>query len=650
MKKRSIFAFVFIIFTGVFISWPILIGGYLTYVDNPVHLAEIYSLAASETGWSDLAFNGFPLIHMHSPLFYGIIVEGVRAGLNAEFLYKFFLILGYLAPSFALYFTGNKNGSIFYTTIVSCFFLLLHYNFTGISSPLGGMWTFGISISLFILLIKHLESDLRQINSKIYLCLLITLIGLTHLFTLVASIIYLAVSFIVDLISKKLTFWHAVHSICFAGLGIIGAAWYLIPAVEYLSHGNNERNVWGLYAIFTFFAFPINLISAVQFSKDGLFSESLLAFTSIASLCIGSFVFLNYFLPGKIQREANELLKLFIFITIISFLLVANSVFNLTFLGPVPWRFVLFIFTAVFLAVIRHPVYLGSVSKTVIVAILLIATLNSQYYLNKQILRLDSTELNSVKTVWSNIAKLDKGRRIYIQDTFWTKPYETNLTHSHILSLTQHETGMNQLGPYYGIVPFRNKRSSISESDLLFGKEINLGTNFAQRLLSNMQEMKCSYLLISNPQLSPALEESKLFNKLFSTGRFTLFSISFSDKEGGYGDYEEAGIGITKVSDGKYRLSFKGALSERRVIKLLVSYHPYWKSTKPDALLTADDSGNYMQVTIPQGTKDDILLNFEPPHFPKYISFTFLGTICIYLILVHLNIIKTGFIKNTPNV
>jgi hypothetical protein len=52
LDRRDAFALVSLIATAVVLAWPILTGGYFTYIDNPVHLAEIYELAKGGNGWS----------------------------------------------------------------------------------------------------------------------------------------------------------------------------------------------------------------------------------------------------------------------------------------------------------------------------------------------------------------------------------------------------------------------------------------------------------------------------------------------------------------------------------------------------------------------------------------------------------------------
>jgi hypothetical protein len=67
--------------TAIVIALPILRGGYLTYLDNPVHLAEIGELAEHGTNaWSEIGFTGIPLGTLHSPLWYGLLAFWARAG------------------------------------------------------------------------------------------------------------------------------------------------------------------------------------------------------------------------------------------------------------------------------------------------------------------------------------------------------------------------------------------------------------------------------------------------------------------------------------------------------------------------------------------------------------------------------------------
>ncbi len=103
-------AVLFLVLAALVLSWPILAGGYLTYADNAAHIAEIYSLAFENGGgWSDIAFCGFPIGMLHSPLWYGAVAGLVRAGVPAGFLYALALFIGFVAPPLALYFVARRS-------------------------------------------------------------------------------------------------------------------------------------------------------------------------------------------------------------------------------------------------------------------------------------------------------------------------------------------------------------------------------------------------------------------------------------------------------------------------------------------------------------------------------------------------------------
>src|ERR1700753_557296 len=98
--------------TATVIAWPILGFGYLTYIDNSVHLAEIYELARpGQNGWSELGFAGLPVDTLDSPLFHPLLAPPARAGMPLEPMYVAMLWTGYIAPSLGLYFVARRRAS-----------------------------------------------------------------------------------------------------------------------------------------------------------------------------------------------------------------------------------------------------------------------------------------------------------------------------------------------------------------------------------------------------------------------------------------------------------------------------------------------------------------------------------------------------------
>src|SRR5689334_5128124 len=104
LGRRDALALLSLFATAVVVAWPILTGAYLTYIDNPCHIAEISELARPDfNGWSEIAFAGMPLDTLHSPLVYPLLAALMRAGVPLGVTYRAGLLMGLLGPSVALY-------------------------------------------------------------------------------------------------------------------------------------------------------------------------------------------------------------------------------------------------------------------------------------------------------------------------------------------------------------------------------------------------------------------------------------------------------------------------------------------------------------------------------------------------------------------
>ncbi|MCZ6767159.1 MAG: hypothetical protein O7D32_09540, partial [bacterium] len=179
-----------LVLTGVVISWPILWGGYLTYVDNAAHLTEIYSLAFdAHNGWSDAAFCGYPLGNLHSPLWYGLLAVLVRVGLPAGALYASCLLGAFMAPACALYYVARRHLAPWLALGVAYALLIQRPSFVGLGSALGGMWTHYLAAAALILLIERLTRPTSDAPGVLWIAALVGLIGMTHFFTYVALVI-----------------------------------------------------------------------------------------------------------------------------------------------------------------------------------------------------------------------------------------------------------------------------------------------------------------------------------------------------------------------------------------------------------------------------------------------------------------------------
>ena len=158
--RTDVVAVLFLVAAALVVAWPILTGGYLTYADNAAHIAEIYALAFEDGGgWSDIAFCGFPIGTLHSPLWYGGVAALVRAGVPAGFLYAFALFIGFIAPPLALYFVARRYLRSLTAGFLAYLLLVQRPSLVGLGTPLAGMWTYYIAAALFIALVWRLGRE-----------------------------------------------------------------------------------------------------------------------------------------------------------------------------------------------------------------------------------------------------------------------------------------------------------------------------------------------------------------------------------------------------------------------------------------------------------------------------------------------------------
>lgn len=498
---------------ALLISYPILTDGYFTYLDNPVHLAEIYSLSESDNGWSQIAFDGFPLRDVHSPLWYGIIVGLVRFDINAEFLYKLFLFIGYISPSLALYAAFRDRQIGFF---LATLYLFLHFVISGNTAPLGGMFTFGLSVAFYILAIYCLDKIFKSDKNYYLLALCIGLIGLTHLFTFVAIGLHIGVSLLVTIIFNKLSFARVIKVAISSLVGVLISLFYIVPALGHSPMDNPLRSVWSMGRIFQHYFTQLG-IALVGWSDVSMA-------LSAAIISLPAFLTVVLALLAAIRRERLSLptIRYIFSILLIIVLLVVDNVISLSFLGPLPWRYFYFVFIFLFFIIKDLDLRLSKKFLGIIYLIFSFNLVIHRLYLNEIVPRRDSTEIAEVREVWRELRELSPSAKVYLQDTFLTPPLDRKLVLSHIMVLTSHETKVHQLGPYYGLLHFDNVKQTSSEMNQLFGKA-GKSTEFLDYVSVSMSTFACDYLLLSNPEYSSLFTADSRYEVVSSIGRFTLY-------------------------------------------------------------------------------------------------------------------------------
>jgi hypothetical protein len=191
--NRLDFAALSILFvSAVSMGWPIWTGGYLTYMDNPVHIAEIQALASGEQ-WSDIGFCGFPLGYLHSPIWYDGLSVLTLLGVPAGPLFGALLLLASLCPSVAIYVVGRRYLPPLAALVPAWLLLVQRTTIVGYSAVFAGMATFYIACGLLILFIHLLASVDRSWRHVRYITVCLALLALTHMYALVAAVMVVAI-------------------------------------------------------------------------------------------------------------------------------------------------------------------------------------------------------------------------------------------------------------------------------------------------------------------------------------------------------------------------------------------------------------------------------------------------------------------------
>lgn len=632
-----------ILVAALIVSWPILRGGYVTYADNAAHLAEIHSLATEKgSGWSDIAFCGFPVGTLHSPLWYGALAALVRLGIPAGALYALVLFIGFIAPSFAIYYVGRRYLRPLSAALIAYVFLIQRPAIVGLGSPLAGMWTYFLAVALFILLVDRLSRGFERRRDLVELAGLTGLIAITHLFPLV-PVIVLVVVHLARAVMKKSPARSLALQTAAAALGLIAAAAYWLPmalASETTTFTpQNLTPAMGLARL----VFPTDIVALVS-GEGPAFTWSVLAgalpmWALIAAGMSGLFMWKRRKCEVALYAAGASV----IIAVLVIFLAPAT---NARVFGPVSWRLLDFARAGFALGAIplmmlvearvfrsrkapSSPRAGGVLPATrsvpaPVAAALGLAGLALAFGwgapLRAETPRLDSREMADVRGLWRWLDENheDDWGRVYLQDTFMTPPESAELSESHVLSLTARESGVRQLGPYYGVVPYKTRGWTMGQVGLLYGMRVR-GAEDIDEIRRRLRLSNATHLVTADPVLGMQIEQAPGFRLLERIGRFSVFEAEGIASEWAAPLQNDAAVVVREYRPGFVAFSVERNARGARVL-VKASYHPFWKLDGPKgARLVEGPSGLIQVLDVPPGDHE-ITLDYHEPRWPAWVS------------------------------
>jgi hypothetical protein len=617
-----------LVVTGAVIAWPILAGGYLTYLDNPAHLAEVYAIAfEAKNGWSEIAFCGFPIGILHSPLWYGVLGLLVRIGLAAPPLYAACLLLGFVAPSLAVYAVGRRALSPAPATLLAWLLLVQSPAVVGVGSALGGMWTFYVASAGFVLLVDRLTLPCRAYRDLAWIAGLVGFILLTHLYTVVPLALLAVAHVWVSAGRRRPDPLGVPFQASAASLGVAAAAIYWAPllaargSLAIVPQNLNPAMVLARLAV------PTHVFDLLKNEAPRL--APAVALASLPMLVLTALGVAGVFFWRRRVSDA-PLYGAVVAATLLVLLLFVAGEFDVKWLGPGSWRLLYFVriglaFSAIPLVVRiargvsldHHGFARASVAAAAVAAVALGWWIGAP--LRAAVPPPNGPGMTEVRGLWDWLRenKGDDWGRVYLQDTFGQPDAGVPLSQSHILALTAHRSGVRQLGATYGVAPYRTALWTPSEFGTLFrrfvGDDDDLSTTGALMARSNV-----THLITSDVSTRQKLESEYGIDAIHSTGRFTVFKTQI-ECEWVRGEGADVAVDLEELATGRYRFSVR---SGKRPGQLTVksTAFPGWRLNAPGASrLRTDYYGLIALEGLPEG-EFDVEIEFRPDRRPAWLS------------------------------
>lgn len=618
---------------ALLLAWPVWTGGAASYLDNPVHLAEIYALAASPSHWIDIGFMGAPVGNLHSPLWTGLLSSAVRLGLPLEPAYSALLIVGLAAPALALFAGARRQMSTPGAGLAAYVLLIQRPALAGVESPLGGMYPFYLGMALCMVLAHMLARPGSSARFLAGLAALVGVIGLTHTFALLVAGLVGALA-VARLGGQGL--WRRTAVVAAAlGLGALASASYwLQPLLDGQAVQRSPQNL-DAEKLLRLLVFPHDLVAmlsrrpAVDWQLWGL-DGAVMATLLLAGLA-GAALQLRSAL-NRTATEPTAMLGLGLSGILAGLLFFMLPETTLPLLGPVSWRFLYPLRLGLALAALpllaRWPaIQRGAQTRrpalAAVAALLTAGCLLWGWPLRQQVAPANSAELAEVSGLWSYLrthSAADWGR-VYLQNTYQTEPLQQQdgspnlLAQSHVLALTSYNSGVRQLGPYYGVTPYATDWSA-SAHDNLFGVPTEQPRVFAHTL-KWLVRSGCSHLVLADPRLLSGFVALGL-EPLWRAGRFALLQLPRSQWPGsapGHGaaaqvDYRQAHRLVAAI-----QLAQPGGQ-----VRLPVAWSPHWQLEAPQGLeIRADKMG----LTVVRGQSAGnytMILEYVAPKLGFWVS------------------------------
>lgn len=677
---KIIIPYLVIITFGILMISPIFQEGFLTSIDNPIHVIESYTLIENIkehrwiNGWVMDAFLGYPLQQFprYQIGIWLVAILNMLLSIPLEVAYKIILTLSYIFPAAALFFAAKKIFKNNITALIpAILFLVIRRDV--IVTALTGQWNSLLALGFLIIFIYQTHKFFQEpdMRNSVKLSILFTLTVLSHLFTGIGAGLFFGIYFIVHWTKRKFPTKGFAYGILTFLIGILLCAFYLYPALDtytWLAKNTGWPPAYGLkilpYKVLAPFIFAVPKDVTTQMLFEAFQNNTTLFFKLSWTYFIASIPQLLIFILGIIgiiqfsERWKKNDHNTILLMTILAFMIISlvigsgfwfsvESLKGLPFLNTlVSYRFLTF--TNIGLLIFGGYALLNMNKESyprklyfmwaifdkrkiigVVTLLFFIANINAYTPSQTDTMTIKQSSVDNdfyMLTGWIK-ENVDKENTRIVYEDFYGNFKDPKVASSHLNSMMFYYTGVYSVGGWYPSSSYPTDQLSFTSSGNAFGKRIEETDD--RFIAEKMKLVNAKYIVTLEDKLDSKISKSKLFKKEYNTTNYNLYSLKeYKPEWFSYnGTFE---YNITKFKNQEFAFDYKTDADKEVMLK--ISYHPYWHAYLDGKEVKINRSKEDLMIFDLEKGEHEIILTYKPVKISYIIlSLATLG-FCIYIL------------------
>ena len=601
---------------SVILTLPLWRGGWLLLGDHAPHIAEAIDLAQNRSGWSDVAYAGFPLGVLHSPLWYGLLAAVVRLGVPAWIAYTTFVTLTEVTLGLVALEVGRRRAPPAVALAASVAVQTQSLLVTGPSGILTGMWTFGLAIAMYLALVDRLHEPFdARIGAQI--AALVGGIGLTHTFAIHAVVALVAVRCLGLMVLGPEERRGVVGIGAASALGALASAAYWLAATLSIDTHDIQPVISQGWPNFQIFFRPL--------LEEAFDPGMVLRYRTpeLPDLLLIVAAGVSFLRMARLDTRERALFATTVGTMVLVLFVVAHiaTMRDRAVFGPIPWRIMVVTRSLLLFAALAAFPRVRLEERRALALTMLVGALCVSWASERA--RLLSIEAGSaadpayaeVHQVFAEVARVAPTLegRVYVQNTHGIAA--PPLGGGHPLALLPARAGVRAVGSYYSLVPFATDLWLTSFAGPVVGQ---IATQPSRHLIDErLDDLGAELVVLVDPPTIDVMSRwAPEYSVVARPGRFAI--LRRRRPHMARSDDANASIAGVRLDGGTLEMDV--ASDREHDVMLAVSYAQRWtiEHAPPGAYLARRRNG-LMRVHLPAG-RHHVVITYQPPRLPLALS------------------------------